>query len=543
MTDGRGLATFCGTTRNRLFTLPGMQKSKPRFRRPTPDEQTVLSEMTVKLLVSRRDLDKCDQLLIKEHYLHRAQLVGEQLRYAVIWRGQWLAVAAWSAAALHLKARDQFIGWSEEQRRQRLALVVNNSRLCVLPECHYPNLVSRFMKLMLGRLSQDWQGTWGHPVALAESFIDPEYYRGTAYKVSGWSQLGQTRGWKRSAVDFYEKHERPKQVWVRELVKKACAKLRAEQLPLAWAGVTAKVKPRCSAKAGEIRSLLERLLQEVPEFRRKQGLAYPLAGMMALIAMATFSGVTKGYEDLADYGATLSQGQLRALRFRLDRQTGRERHPERTTFRRVLAEVDAQALQRVLLLWQEQVLGPVQDKLIILDGKEIRHADVESVSAVSGSGRWLGSTLVKEGSNEIPAAREQLAKLDVRGKIVLADAAHTQVETVQQILFEGGGDYLMTVKANQKGLFETVSTLLTEQRFSPCTDAEHPCGDAGVQSQPGRDPGAGLPGNDSGESRLSGSPDDCPAQAASPSPRQENDRNRISDQQSYDRATGRDGLS
>jgi hypothetical protein len=74
---------------------------------------------------------------------------------------------------------------------------------------------------------------------------------------------------------------------------------------------------------------------------------------------------------LADYAATLSQGQLRALKFRLDPRSKR-------------------------VLWQEQVLGPVQDKLVILDGKEIRHADVESVSAVSGTGRWPGSTMVQE---------------------------------------------------------------------------------------------------------------------------------------------------
>jgi predicted transposase YbfD/YdcC len=41
------------------------------------------------------------------------------------------------------------------------------------------------------------------------------------------------------------------------------------------------------------------------------------------------------------------------------------------------------------------------------------------------------------------------------GKIVLADAAHTQVATAKQILYEQGGDYLLTVKKNQKGLFET----------------------------------------------------------------------------------------
>jgi hypothetical protein len=364
-----------------------MQNSKVRFRRTTADEQTVLLGMSVKLLVRPKDIQKCDRMLIEHHYLQSAQLVGERLRYAVIWKGQWFAVATWSAAALHLKARDRFIGWTEEQRRQRLPLVVNNSRLYVLPECHYPNLVSRFMKLMLARLSSDWESSWGHPVALAESFVDPQQYRGTAYKVSGWSQLGFTRGWKRSAVDFYEKHGHPKQVWVRELVKKACVKLRAAQLPPPWAEVLPKVPPRCTAKAGEIVSLMERLGRDLPEFRRKQSLAYPLAGMLALIALAVFSGVTKGYEDLADYAAMLSQGQLRALKFRLHGRTGRVRCPQRTSFQRVLTGVNAERLEQVLLLWQEQVLGPVQDQLVILDGKEIRHAYVESVNAVSGTGR------------------------------------------------------------------------------------------------------------------------------------------------------------
>ena len=66
----------------------------------------------------------------------------------------------------------------------------------------------------------------------------------------------------------------------------------------------------------------------------------------------------------------------------------------------------------------------MQDRLVIIDRKEIRHADAESLSAVDGSARWLGPTLVAEGSNEIPTGRQQLAKLDLVGKIVLSDAAH-----------------------------------------------------------------------------------------------------------------------
>ena len=88
---------------------------------------------------------------------------------------------------------------------------------------------------------------------------------------------------------------------------------------------------------------------------------------------------------------------------------------------------------------------------------------------------------MREGSNEIPAAREQLAKLDVVGKIVVADAAHTQVETAKQILYEQGADYLLTAKENQKGLLATLATLLTEQRFPPSTDPTHPRPDSGAQ--------------------------------------------------------------
>lgn len=461
-----------------------MTKHKVPFRRPSADEQTVLREMQVKLLVRSQDLQRCNQILVEDHYLHSAQLVGEQLRYAVVWKGRWLAVATWSAAALHLKARDGFIGWTEAQRRERLPLVVNNSRLYVLPECHYPNLVSRFMKLMLGRLSGDWQRVWQHPVALAESFVDPTLYQGTAYKVSGWSQLGPTRGWKRSAVDFYEPHGVPKQVWVRELVRNACAKLRARELPAAWTCTVRPVCPRCTAKVREIESLMARLGREVPEFRRQQALAYPVPGILVLIAMAIFSGVSRGYEDLADYAATLAQAQLRALRFRQDPRTRRVRCPRRTTFERVLKGVDESRLQPVLLLWQEQVLGPVQDRLVIIDGKTIRHADVTTVSAVSGTGRWLGSTLVSADSNEIPAGRQQLAQLELVGKIVVADAAHTQVAQAKQILYQQGGDYLLTVKKNQKELFATLETLFANQRFSPSAHPAHPGADAGAEPEP-----------------------------------------------------------
>ena len=61
--------------------------------------------------------------------------------------------------------------------------------------------------------------------------------------------------------------------------------------------------------------------------------------------------------------------------------------------------------------------------------------------------------------------------LDGTGKRVLADALHTQTETAPQILYEGGGDDLLTVKGNQQELVTTLEGLLTQRSFSPSTHA------------------------------------------------------------------------
>lgn len=480
--------------------------SKSKRRELSPDEQHILEHGHIRLLTSAEDIARCDRAIVEHHYLHTVSLVGEHLRYAFVYKGRWLAVATWSAAAFHIKDRDQFIGWSPEQCCRRRALLANNSRLLVMPDCHSPNLISRFMKLMLGRLSPDWQERWGHSIALVETFVDPRYYTGTAYKVSGWSHLGKTAGWKRDAADFYEKNDAPKQIWVRELVKKACVKLRAAQLPPDWAKVEQAAPIHCTAKVPEIRSLMESLLKEVPEFRRAQALAYPLPGLICLMVMAGAQGVVRGPQDLADYADTLSQGQLRALRFRADPHTRDIRCPKKTTFTRVLHEVDDDLIERVLLRWQDQILGPRQDRIVIFDGKKVRHAGVEIVNAVDSQGRFLGSVVTDSKSNEIPAARQLLGGQELPGKILVADAMHTQDETAKQILFEGGGDYLLTVKGNQSTLETTLATLFEKQSFSPSAHTQDSGVETGAQPRTVGDSVSGMRGSDSQSGGLSGSP-------------------------------------
>ncbi len=261
-------------------------------------------------------------------------------------------------------------------------------------------------------------------------------------------------------------------------------KLRAPELELSWAKVEEALPPHCTAKVGQIRSLMEAVRTEVPEFRRAEALAYPIMGLICLMVMASAQGVMRGPQDLADYADSLSQPQLGALRFRRDLESGDIRCPKKTTFSRLLHQVDDDAVERVLLRWQDQILGPKQDRIVIIDGKKVRHGGVEIVNAVNSAGRFLGSVVTESKSNEIPAGRQLLRQQDLLGKIVLADALHTQVETAQQILYEQGGEYLLTVKGNQLTVQKTLESLFTKQAFSPLPHGADPRAETGAQLRP-----------------------------------------------------------
>ena len=146
-------------------------------------------------LAEPAQIPRINTLLDQHHYLGALRPVGQRLYYlARDAAGEWLAVLIFSAPAKHLKHRDAWIGWSNEQRRRRLSLVTNNSRYLLVPERSVPNLGSRVLRLTLDRLSADWQTHYGHPVEVVETFVDPERYRGTCYFAANWKLLGRATG-------------------------------------------------------------------------------------------------------------------------------------------------------------------------------------------------------------------------------------------------------------------------------------------------------------------------------------------------------------
>jgi len=429
-----------------------------------------LAEVQIQLLSTAKTKTRARRLLAKHHYLGDVRAVGEQLFYALTEaRGDWLGVLVFCAASRRLRARDQWIGWTEEQRRRRLPLVVNNCRFLLLPHKTVPNLGSRSLRLTLDRLSADWQARYGHPVVLVETFVDPEQFCGTVYSANGWRELGATDGFGRVRRDFYVQHNKPKRLFARELCRNARRSLAADKLKPSLALVEAKTRPRSTQSPAQIRSLVQHL-KALPDYRKRIGI-YPLWSLVAICVLAHWCGAPRGQKDLAKFAKGLSQAQRRALGIR-QQDDGNYPAPSQPTFCRMMERMDDDALEKVFLQVQQHIRGPAPvDELIVLDGKQPRHGGGHSVlTAVTvPSQHYLGSAMVDQKTNEIPVARELFKKLDLDGRKVSLDALHTQDQTARELVLEHGADFLLTVKDNQPTLRANIEKLVTAAPadFSP----------------------------------------------------------------------------
>lgn len=429
----------------------------------TGPQQALLNEVQVRL-ITPEEQKTFDRLMVDGHYLHNAEFVGEQLRYVAEYQGQWVALLVWNAAAYKLKLREQWIGWSDRQKRRRLPLVVNNSRFFIAEPFHIPNLASRVMKLNLQRLSSDWQALYHHAVLIAETFVDPERFRGTTYKASGWTLLGQTQGFGRSRQDFYERHHKSKQLWVRELHPGARTILRGRNLPAACKSCEANRAPDC-AQSPEALQQMERFFGDIPDWRKRRRPPHSISSLVAVTVCALMCKVCLGQRDLAAFARNLTGEQMKALGFPRDwtQRIHTYLPPSESTFARLLRHLDNPALQRALLRWLDHVLGqrdPTGDE-VALDGKELLNSQGLKVASAYSvrDGRWLGSEAIALESNEIPAVQAVLKRIDLDGSLVTADALNTQAETARIVVQEKGGDYLLPVKGNQPGVEKNVQQL------------------------------------------------------------------------------------
>lgn len=192
------------------------------------------------------------------------------------------------------------------------------------------------------------------------------------------------------------------------------------------------------------------VLSVLPDPRAARGTRHSLATVLALAVAA----VAAGARSLSGIGAWAADLPIvHRARFGVGRAV-----PSTATFARVLAGVDPDVLDAVLCAWlaarAPDRAGPAP---VAVDGKSARGARrpdgsrVHLFAALTHDGLPAGQVIAAAKGFEIAAFRTLLDRVDLPGRVVTADALHTQVAHAHY-LHRHGAHYVFTVKGNQPKL-------------------------------------------------------------------------------------------
>ncbi len=159
-----------------------------------PTQAGAVQELELIVVDSPRLSQIWNELLQGEHPQGAGPLVGRQLRYLIGSAHGWLGAVGFAAPALHLAARDAWIGWDAQTRRAHLDGIVGMSRLLIRPSVRCRNLASKALGLTVARLPRDFRQRYGYTPWLVESFVDRATHAGICYQAANWIKLGPTRG-------------------------------------------------------------------------------------------------------------------------------------------------------------------------------------------------------------------------------------------------------------------------------------------------------------------------------------------------------------
>lgn len=165
-----------------------------------------------------------DSLVDEYHYLGYKHIVGSCLKYLIYLDDRLACCMGWGSAAWKVGSRDQFIGWSTNQRKQRLNSIANNVRFLILPWVKVQHFASKILALSAKVLVSDWQQHFKEDVVLLETFVDPARFLGTSYRAANWIYLGATQGLGKNGASYHH-HGIIKSVFVYPLISEFRSKL------------------------------------------------------------------------------------------------------------------------------------------------------------------------------------------------------------------------------------------------------------------------------------------------------------------------------
>jgi predicted transposase YbfD/YdcC len=215
-------------------------------------------------------------------------------------------------------------------------------------------------------------------------------------------------------------------------------------------------------------------LAQITDPRQRRGRRHPLGVVLAVAVAAVLAGA-QSLAAIGEWAADAPGPVLAALGVRRDPLRRVWRPPGEATVRRLLARVDPDALDQVIGRWltEQQPPSPTTRpppptrvawrQAVAVDGKTLRgsgHRQVHLLAAMDHtSRRVLGQTDVDHTTNEIARFQPLLQALDLAGRVVTADALHTQREHADWLVGVKHAAYLLVVKPNQPTLHQQLKAL------------------------------------------------------------------------------------
>jgi DDE_Tnp_1-associated/Transposase DDE domain len=196
---------------------------------------------------------------------------------------------------------------------------------------------------------------------------------------------------------------------------------------------------------------LTEALAAIPDPRSRRGRRFPLLPCLCLVVLGLLAG-RKSLKAILEMRENFGDGLPLALGF------PRSRFPSADALSELLSRLDPDAVEAALSAWVLSRLAPDDARVLAIDGKILRGSrdglipghhliaayapDAEAV---------LAQMRVDAKTNEHKAALELLGLLPLKGAIITGDAMFCQRD-VAKAIDDAGGDYVLTVKANQPGL-------------------------------------------------------------------------------------------
>lgn len=209
-----------------------------------------------------------------------------------------------------------------------------------------------------------------------------------------------------------------------------------------------------TGKIIQLSSLYTRF-QRLHDNRKAKGKRYALATILLGMFLAKLCGEDKP-SGIAEWVALRGEWIASVLGLK------RTRMPSHHTYRRVLANgIDVQELEELAREHHRHSGQTGYQVVISIDGKVIRGTiETETQEGLCllavflpGEGITLAQIAIESGQNEISVAPRLLGYVDLRNKVVIGDALHTQRQISIQI-GKAGGNFLWTVKGNQPQLLQ-----------------------------------------------------------------------------------------